>query len=217
MNALPNDRYYAIQLPPVLLPMLRQWMRTHCGQDYQEPHAFQVGTDGDIRWEDDETTAFESISSHPEFTNVSLQRSLKPYRSLSQAELDTARNLLSNPSRNATDDEIRTLTTPVRFPDAKAFRDARTGTPGSEKDFGATHREHDTAAPDEQVDSWTVAVVNETGDVYAECRRTGEIILLGRVSANDGYADADHRFQGWEQSTKGRTLDWFTKRCSPGE
>ena len=212
-----KDHYYAVRLPPVLLPMLRQWMRTHCGRDYREPRGFQLENDDHITWDHDEQTGFTSIAERLEFKNQSRQRRLKPYPSLAKHELETARQLLSDPSKPATNEEIRALTTPVRFTDVRAFRNARTGIPGSEKDFGVTHREHDTTAPDEQVDAWTVAVVNETGDVYAQCRRTAEVVLLGSVSANDGYADADQRFQGWENSTNGRTLTWFTQRCASRE
>ena len=211
---MPTPQYYAIHLPPVLLPMLRQWMRTNCGRDYEEPRAWRVDPENHVVWLDEEHRAYQSVALREEFQAAASQRCLKPYAALSEDDIKTANNLVANPQRKASTDEIQQLTTALRFQTAQTFRQARTGITGSEKDFGATHHETDTTSPDEQADAWTVTVVNETGDVYAECRRNGEIILLGQVTANDGYADADQRFTDWEYSLGGRNLTWFTERCN---
>ena len=210
-----TPEYYAVRLPPVLLPLLRQWMRTNCGRDYEEPRAYRLDFENHVVWLDEERQAYESIASRNEFQEVAAQRWLKPYAALSEDDKQAANHIIANPQTKASIDEIRKLTTALRFSNAQAFRQARTGTPGSEQDFGATNRANDTTTPDEQEDAWTVTVVNETGDVYAECRRNGEIMLLGTVAADDGYADAEQRFEDWEHSTNGRNLSWFTERCNP--
>ena len=204
--------YHAVQVPPVLMPMLRQWMRTHCGRQYEEPRPFRVGPENTLIWVDDERRKYEQIALRREFAEHRQQRAIKPYAALTDAELQQAAEIIDR-SAVATTEQIQRITTPTRFPSIQSFRQTRCRVPGSEKDFGATHRENDSPAPDEPGDAWTVAVVNETGDVYAECRRTGEVILLGQVSANDGYTDAEQRFHGWEQSTNGRNLSWFAERC----
>lgn len=208
-----HPEYHAVRLPPVLAPMLRQWMRTNCGRQYEEPRPFRLSLDNVLVWIDEERRQYAAIALRPEFQEYRGQRALKPYQALSDADLREAAAVIAGQPPKATYEQIRQLTTPTRFPSALAFRQTRCSTPGSEKDFGATHRETDSPAPDEQVDAWTVTVVNETGDVYAECRRNGEVILLGQVSADDGYADADQRFRGWETPTTGQNLKWFAQRC----
>ena len=210
-----TPEYYAVRLPPVLLPLLRQWMSTNCGRDYEEPRAWRMDQECHVIWLDEERNAYESIALRNEFQEVATQRWLKPYAALTDDDMQAANQLIANPQTKASIDEIQRLTTALRFSDAPAFRQARTGTPGSEQDFGVIHRETDTTAPEEQEDAWTVTVINETGDVYAECRRTGEVILLGKVVADDGYADAEQRFKNWEYALGGRTLSWFADRCKP--
>ena len=175
MEHPPN--HYAVKLPPVLLPMLRQWLRTHCGNEYEEPRPVSVDEGGNPYWHDDPIPGYRALASRPEFRDASLQRALKPYAALSAEERQAAMNLVNSPGVPASLSDIRRFTTPHRFRSASEFRPARTVKPGGEKDFGAVHRE--TVEYTEEADAWTVTVVNDTGDVYVESQRTGEVLLLG--------------------------------------
>ena len=200
------QNHYAVKLP-----MLRQWMRTHCGNEYEEPLPVSVDDDGNPCWHDDPIPRYRALASRPEFKDASMQLALKPYAALSPEEGQAAMNLINSPGVTASLNDIRRLTSPRRFRSASEFRPARTAKPGGEKDFGAIHRE--TVEYTEEADAWTVTVVNDTGDVYAESRRTGNVLLLGQVMADDGYTDADQRFSGREQFRNGLPLAWFAERC----
>ena len=103
----------------------------------------------------------------------------------------------------------------LRFwPSRAALYLERGGAWSGESDFGMDHRMHDRG---QQCCRWRVSVIATTGDTYAVtdcgCGATPAVALLGSVSPDPLYLDAEQRFAGWADST-GRPLRWFRERLA---